>query len=238
MAILSYRNAIESATVTVKTGTAERLDELKQIQVPIPFASITPSGGVIELRASFASATIGCIGIIGHSLPQGAEIEFRDSSNTALATLTVSRTQSIVTIDPIDLSEIRFYISNAGGAGVGVALLWAGEVIEAIGEESGSHGGIDYGYKSKVGSTVWSNPRTVARTIPVTLRGLTDDQAWGELEDAFTYLGTTRPAVYIPRTDSQAQIDRRAVYGTFSERGSIIPDKPFYAAEFNLEEMA
>ena len=237
MAILSYDNAVSDSLLTVEVGTAENLEEAQLMQVPLPFAKITPDGGVIELRASFSSQPVSVFGVLAHGLPSGAEIEFLDQNGATLSTAQPVRPNALSVAQEQAVSQVRFRMTNVGQLPIRIGLLWAGRAFEAVAEEAGEHGGSDYGYRSRVGATIWTNPRTVARTLPVTLRGLTDDQAWGTLEDIFTSVGTTRPVIYMPRTDSQLQIDRRSVYGTLGGRGRIIPEKPFYRAEFDVEEM-
>jgi len=237
MAILSHSNGIDGATITVTTGSGENLDELKAMQVPLPFATLTPSGGVVEIKAVFTTTPIRVLGIIGHDIPDTATIEFRDSTDTLITSLGVNRPNAFAVIDELSAGEIRYKITGLSAAPIRIALLWAGAGFEALAEEAGEHGGIDYGYRSKVGAVTWTNPRTVARVVPATFRGLTDDQAWDELEGIFTAVGTTRPVVYIPRVSTQAQINRRSVYGTLNNRGRIIPEKPYYRAEFDVDEM-
>jgi len=237
MAILSHTNGIDTSTVTVTTGTAENLDELKAMQVPLPFATLTPDAGVVELRAVFTTTPIRVVGLVGHDIPDTATIEFRDSTDTLITSLAVNRPNAFAVIDELSAGEIRYKITGLSAAPIRIALLWADAGFEAVAEASGEHGGTDYGYRSKVGAVTWTNPRTVARTVPATFRGLTEDQAFGDLEDLFTAVGTTRPVVYIPVLSTQAQINRRAVYGTLGARGRIIPEKPLYRAEFDVDEM-
>ena len=254
-AVLAYANQIRAADLTTGTGTwdpARPLDNLELPQLPVPYVLATPDAGALSITwAPAAATTVDVLAVLGHTLPAGAVVTFTDEEANQLAQVTwnpganddLAPNVVVVLASPAEVESITVTITSAGSAPVRLAGLWASVSFRACSERGWGFAPDDFSLFDQVDATRWVNPRTVANGTTGAFPDLTEDQAIGSagsvnLRAVFRQLGTSRPALWVPRAESQASINRSHVYGFFETPGRTQQrGGPWWRADFSIREM-
>jgi len=264
-ALLSHTNAVPDATLSMFTGSATNLDNLKSLQVPVPFATVT--GTSFEIRGTFSARTVRVAAVIATDLLSTAEISVSllNGGSTVsgtvpfvvtdgvftlvggevysvrqLQTETVGSRSTILLTLPADVTadEIRVTVTGAA-ATTRIGSLWAGPAFAADGIQAGwtvSHE--DFSLVTKVGATPWVNRRARVRNFAASFAPLTEAQGIGEngIQPLLHNLGRSAPVLFVP-SDAESR-QRLAVYGLLSTPGSVSHiEASWYRAEIDVAEI-
>lgn len=257
-ALLSHTNAIPDATLTMATGSATNLDNVKTLQVPSPFATI--SGSSFEIRGTFSARPIRVAAVVATDLQSSASISIGLlNGSTAVSstvpfvvangTFTVSgqtysvrametadgRTTILLTLPAnVTATEMRVTVTGAA-ATTRIGSLWAGPAF-AHGIDAGWRVvPSDYSTINRVSATPWINRQARPRSIAATMSLIPEDKAIGAdgLEPLFARLGRSAPVLFLPRTAAAYQ--RLAVYGLLQAEGQVTHVRgPYWRAEFDV----
>ena len=241
-ALLAYNNrALGPGEFTATTGTwttAPPIEHMGTMQVPVPFAQVTPAAGEIafDFQAQdgagdpqeFAADTIA---LLAHTLPPGAVVKFLDGA-TELAEIEWTPLAgaghiAIAALDEtVNLDTLTVSITAAGAAPVQIGGLWISRSFRhPFGLDGFSIQPVSYSEISRVGATPWTNGRASVTEVSFFVRGLTEAQAIGPGEQSWRsitrQIGIHAPVLIMP-------LIRRAndaIYGTIARFEPIVPQR-------------
>lgn len=235
-------------------------------QVPVPFALVTPAAGVAEFTFQALDAgdvaeafSLDTLALLAHTaaddleyrpgLPAGALVRFLDGA-TELASIewqpvpnrNLPANVYAVLSQAVTLDTLTVRIEQAGSAQIRIGGLWAGPSIRFKADRGLPTQPEDFSRVPRVDATRWPNRRTVGRVSQVNASRILADQATGSaggvnFEGIFEDIGSSSPVIYIHRGDSQANIERTAIYGYLSSPRVTHRSGPVHAVQFGVEEM-
>ena len=261
-ALLSHTNAVPDATLSMFTGSATDLDNLKSLQVPTPFATIT--GASFEIRSTFTARPVRVAAVIATDLQSAAEISlsllnggttvsdgepFVVTNGTFITSggqvysvrvmQTVDNRSTILLTLPADVTadEIRVTVTGAAST-TRIGALWCGPAYEAPVSAGWTMQHEDYSLVSRVGATPWVNRRARVRNFAASFAPLTEAQAIGPdgIQPLLHKLGRSAPVLFVP-SDAESR-QRLAVYGLLSTPGSVSHiEAGWYRSEIDVFEI-
>lgn len=253
-AVLAYANKIRAAELTTGTGnwdSSRPLENLELPQIPVPYVLATPDTGNLAITwQPDTPTTVDALAILGHTLPPGAVVTWKDEADQVLATVTWqplahrSRAPNLVAVLPAPtlVEELKIEVADAGSEPIRIGGLWASEALFFQADRGADWQINDYSLAGQVEATIWTNRRTIADTVSCTASRILDDQAWGtengrNFKGAFEEIGTSAPVIYLRRATDQADIDRWNVYGQLERPRVSHLRGPLNRVQFGVQEM-
>lgn len=256
--LIAYDNrALGSGAFTAGTGTwasSPSIDNLGKMQ-PQVYAEVTPSSGNIDFTfqaqdsaGSAESFTPDVFALLGHTLPDGADVEFFDGA-TSLGRVIVSNVDNrpqnaiVVTDSTASFNTLTVEVSSAGSDKVQIGCLWCSRSFRP------THGiALPYGITpdtltpwTRVDTTLWPNPRGVVNRASFQMRMLSRSEAHGpdmpNWSGITSLVGRHSPLILIP-DDSRLYESTYGLIETFQQIATEqVPKAASWQAGADLLEM-
>jgi hypothetical protein len=244
MAFLAYNNRLFDYGTWTDNGSAfaatPPIANMGTPQVPTPHAEFEGATADFQFAAldesdAAENFTARVVALLGHNLPDGATITFKDEGGTTIGSATVSRfknrpNNTIVVLSAdqtINTLEVEIASANAGTNRI--AAVWASEAWEFDLVRDQRYRAQSAGSVTRISGTDWPFSDTRRRGIPVTARGTMQEILGIDLDgnelsgnDAETVLQDARhygPAIVIPTTITDAAIHATSIYGLIDSAG-------------------
>jgi len=238
MGFLAYDNRVTSDGTWTDNGASFAADppieNLGTIQTPSPHAEFDGDTASFQFAAGSAF-TVRLLALIGHTLPDGATVTWKDESDVTIGSQTIARFKnrpqnSYVLLSAEDsISTIKCAISGAGSGTHRIASVFAGPAI-TFGQAAG------FGYRNqsqgsitRISGTDWPFVDVRRRGIPIQwtgqqgeIIGVNRDGTEYAGDDAETILQTVGQygqVIVAPLSKTQAEIDATAIYGLMDSAG-------------------
>lgn len=215
-------------------ASAPSIDNLGTMQ-PQVYAEVTPSGGAFDFtfQAQDASGTAedfspDVFGLLGHTLPDGAEVEFLDGA-TSLGSVTVSNVDNrpqnaiLVASSASTFDTLTVEVSSAGADAVQIGCLWCSRSFRP------THGFLLTGYGvtpealavwQRISATIWANEDEVVDRTAFELAALSRSEARGpdmpNWAGIVALCGRHSPVIVIP-DDSNLHESTYGLFDTFQQ---------------------
>lgn len=244
MGFVAYDNRLAGTGVWTDTAgtfvSDPPIDNLGTPQVPSPHAEFEGDTGEFSFAAqdnggSADNFTVRLLALLGHTLPDGASVTFKDESDAILDAHTVARFKTrpnnlILLLDADEtIHTLKCEISGAGTGTHRIASAFAGPA-KVYGQSAGT------GYRNqsdasvvRIGGTDWPFVGTRRRGLPVQATG-TRGEVLGVNFDGTEYSGTDwvtlletagqyGQVIVAPSSKTQKTIDALAIYGLLDSVG-------------------
>ncbi len=235
-------------------ATLPPIEHLGWEQVPVPYALVTPAGGVIELTFTPPGPmTFDVLAVLAHTaadtlayqpgLPAGAKVKFIDDS-TELAEVEWQPVSGrdlpanvyAVLSAPVTIDELTVRIEDAGSDPVRLGGIWASPSIRFRADRGRPVAVEDFSLMGRADATRWPNRRAITRASDVQASLVEQSQAEA-FEGVFEQVGTSRPVIYIHRISTAEDRAKTALYGYLEAPAVNHRAGGLYQVQFGVDEV-
>jgi len=255
--LLAYENHALDQTVTDDGATfdaARPIGNLAIEDVPTPYATF--NGATATFSVNWGGAqSVGLFGLMSHDLPDGAVIEWQNLAGPVIATHTVARVPdlpvnalTLLSADS-DLSGVRVAVTNAGSGTHRIGTLFAAQVLRVDVKRGWAQGWEPTAQRTRIGSAEPASRGLPYREESVAFAWKGPETAYGvdsagnavaglSWQSVLARIADGRAVLYAARADSQAWLDRTALYGRLARLPSLGHLRgPAHEATFRAGEM-
>lgn len=244
MAFLAYDNRALGYGTWTDNGSAfvtnPPIANLGTLQVPTPHAEFEGTSADFTFEAldesdAAETFTARVLALLGHNLPDGAGVTFKDGGGSTIGSLTVARFKNrpsnsyLVLSADESIDTLQIEISSANSGTNRIASVFAGPAWEFSLVRDQRYRAQSAGRVQRVGGTDWPYADVRRRGIPVTARGTMQEILGVDLDgneysgnDAETVLQDAQhygAVIVIPTTATSAAIHATAIYGLIDSAG-------------------